>query len=59
MLYQSVFFLLLSTRTRPSWMICLNISFTEQPARPEDAQAHAHAHDETQAQAQDETQEEW
>ena len=35
---------------RPSWMLCLKKSFTEQPARPEDAQAQAQAQDDTQAQ---------
>ena len=31
-------------------MLSLKKSFTEQPARPEDAQAQAHAQDDTQAQ---------
>ena len=46
-------------------MLCLKKSFTEQPARPEEAQAQAQAQDEAQAQeeahddAQEEAQEEW
>ena len=38
-------------------MLFLKKSFTEHPARPDDAQAHAQAHDDAQAQdeAQDET----
>ena len=50
----------LRTRTRPSWMLALKKSFTEHPARPEDAQAHAQAQEEAQAQedAHEEAQEE-
>lgn len=49
------------TRTRPSWMLDLKKSFTEHPARPEEAQAHAHAQEDAQAQedAHEEAQEEW
>ena len=45
---------------RPSWMLFLKRSFTEQPARPEEAQAQAQAQDEAQAQedAQDDAHEE-
>lgn len=49
-----LFLFLLSTFTLPSWMLSLKKSFTEQPARPEDAHAQAHAQDE--AQAHDEAQ---
>ena len=51
------------TRTRPSWILFLKKSFTEHPARPEEAQAHAQAQEEaqaqedTQAQAQEDAQE--
>jgi len=47
---------LLSTLTRPSWIFSWKKSFTEQPARPDEAQAQAQAQEE--AQAQDEAQEE-
>ena len=44
-------------------MLSLKKSFTEHPARPEEAQAQAQAHEEAQAQweaqAQEEAQEEW
>ncbi len=55
---------LLSTRTLWSCTSFLKKSFTEQPARPDEAQAHAQAHDEAQAQddahdeAQDDAQDE-
>ena len=58
-------FLLLSTRMRPRWILSAKKSFTEHPARPEDAQAQAHAQEDAQAQedahedAQEEAQEEW
>ncbi len=45
---------------RPSCMLSLKKSFTEQPALPEDAQAQAHAQDDAHAhdEAQDDAQEE-
>ena len=45
---------------RPSWMLFLKRSLTEQPARPEEAQAQAQAQEEAQAQddAQDDAHEE-
>ena len=45
-------------RTLPSWIFSLKKSFTEQPARPDEAQAQAQAQDEAHAQeeAQDEAQ---
>ena len=61
--YASVLsFRLLSTAMRLSWRLSLKKSFTEQPARPEDAQAQAQAqedaHAQCDAQAQDDAQEE-
>ena len=49
---------LLSTWTLPRWILSLKNSLTEQPARPEEAQAQAHAQLEAQAQldAQEEAQ---
>ena len=61
---QAFSFLLLSIFTRLSWMPSVKKSFTEQPARPDDAHAQAQAQDDAQAQdeahdeAQDEAQEE-
>ena len=55
---------LLSTFTLPRWMLSLKNSFTEQPARPEEAHAQAQAqddaqaHDDAQEDAQDEAHEE-
>ena len=52
-------------RTLLSCTSFLKKSFTEQPARPDEAQAHAHAQDEAQAQedahddAQEDAQDEW
>ena len=61
-LFQAFSLRLLSTAMRPSWMLSLKKSFTEQPARPEEAQAQAQAQDDAQAQcdaqAQDEAQDE-
>ena len=57
-------FLLLSTLRRSSWTSARKKSFTEQPARPEDAHAQAQAQEDAQAQdeahedAHDEAQEE-
>ena len=51
------YFLLLSIFTRPSWMLCLKKSFTEQPARPEEAHAQAQAQEDTQAQEETQAQE--
>jgi len=52
---------LLSIRTLPRWILSEKNSLTEQPARPEEAQAQAQAQEEAQAQldAQAEAQEEW
>ena len=49
-------FRLLSIRSLPSWTLRLKKSFTEQPARPEEAQAQAQAQEE--AHAQEDAQEE-
>ena len=49
LLFYSALFLL-SMRTLLSCTSFLKKSFTEQPARPDEAQAHAHAQDEAQAQ---------
>ena len=40
---------MLSTRTLLLCTSSLKKSFTEQPARPDEAQAHAHAHEDAQA----------
>ena len=52
---------LLSIRTLPRWILSEKNSLTEQPARPEEAQAQAQAQEEAQAQleAQEDAQEEW
>ena len=42
---------------RPSWILLLKKSFTEQPARPDEAHAQAQAHED--AQAQEDAQDEW
>jgi len=44
-------------RTLPLWILSSKNSLTEQPARPEEAQAHAQAHEEAQAQAHEDAQE--
>ena len=46
---------------RPLWRLFLKRSFTEHPARPEDAQAQAHAQEDAQAHedAQEDAHEEW
>ena len=60
--FQAFSLRLLSTAMRLSWRLSLKKSFTEQPARPEDAQAQAQAQDDAQAQcdaqAQDDAQDE-
>ena len=60
--FQAFSLRLLSTAMRLSWRLSLKKSFTEQPARPEDAQAQAQAqedaHAQCDAQAQDDAQEE-
>ena len=40
-------------------MLSLKKSFTEQPARPDDAHAHAQAQEDAHAQAHDDAQDEW